>query len=292
VCVGGPPPNCDDGNVCTDDSCDPASGCLNTPNTVPCDDGDACTTNDTCSGGACVGGPPPNCDDGNGCTDDTCDPASGCVNDPNTAPCDDGDACTTNDTCSGGACVGGPAPNCDDGVGCTDDACDRAVGCVNTPNDANCLDDGLYCNGTEFCDPGNDCTSTGDPCPAGETCNEDSDICEGAPVVIDLDIARFRVKRRVRLSGRRDPTVSIKLVVRNGGTDDGQSRPAIVVGVQNGSEVYNETLAVSDPIGDGRSTFEFPSYRPEVAGNILWTVVINDDDPDGDSATRTTRVLP
>jgi hypothetical protein len=67
ACVGGAAPNCDDGNVCTDDSCNPnvAGGCVNTNNTAPCSDGSECTTGDTCSGGACVGGPAPNCNDGN-----------------------------------------------------------------------------------------------------------------------------------------------------------------------------------------------------------------------------------
>src|SRR5262249_21466510 len=60
--------NCDDGNPCTTDSCDAIAGCGHTNNSNPCNDGSACTTNDTCSGGACVGGPPPNCDDGNVCT--------------------------------------------------------------------------------------------------------------------------------------------------------------------------------------------------------------------------------
>ncbi|HSP97153.1 MAG TPA: hypothetical protein VL049_07905 [Candidatus Dormibacteraeota bacterium] len=49
---------CDDGNVCTDDSCDPASGaCVYTP--APgrvCNDGDVCTATDVCDGvGDCVG---------------------------------------------------------------------------------------------------------------------------------------------------------------------------------------------------------------------------------------------
>ncbi|MFQ5478984.1 MAG: hypothetical protein ACE5E4_10250, partial [Candidatus Binatia bacterium] len=78
LCVGGAPPNCDDSNPCTDDSCDPASGgCVNVANTASCDDGDPCTIGDTCSGGLCAGGAPPNCDDSNPCTDDSCDPASG-----------------------------------------------------------------------------------------------------------------------------------------------------------------------------------------------------------------------
>src|SRR5205823_4493796 len=67
-CLGGPPISCDDGNPCTDDLCDAQLGCLHVNNHASCSDGNACTANDTCSGGTCVGGPPPNCDDGNVCT--------------------------------------------------------------------------------------------------------------------------------------------------------------------------------------------------------------------------------
>ena len=112
VCVGGPALNCDDGNVCTTDSCNPTTGCVNTPNTAPCDDGNACTTRDTCAGGACVGGPAANCNDANVCTTDSCNPATGCVHMANTASCDDGNVCTTADTCAGGVCVGGPPLVC------------------------------------------------------------------------------------------------------------------------------------------------------------------------------------
>ena len=52
-CQAGTPPNCDDGNVCTDDSCDPTTGCVNTNNTASCDNGDVCP-GDECSGGVCV----------------------------------------------------------------------------------------------------------------------------------------------------------------------------------------------------------------------------------------------
>ncbi|MEE8217710.1 MAG: hypothetical protein V3S03_01945, partial [Vicinamibacteria bacterium] len=106
--------NCDDGNVCTDDSCGPGGVCVNTNNTASCDDLDACNGAETCSGGVCVGGAAPSCDDGNVCTDDSCSPATGCVNTDNTASCDDGSACTTADSCAAGACVGGAPPNCDD----------------------------------------------------------------------------------------------------------------------------------------------------------------------------------
>jgi hypothetical protein len=95
VCVAGTPLNCDDGNVCTDDSCDPASGCVHTNNTASCDDGNACTTADTCSGGTCVGGPAPNCNDGNLCTTDSCDPQTGCANVP--VECPAGQQCDPSD---------------------------------------------------------------------------------------------------------------------------------------------------------------------------------------------------
>jgi cysteine-rich repeat protein len=108
-CHGGDPLTCNDGNGCTDDSCNPSSGCVFTNNTNPCDDGNACTLDDTCGGGTCNGGPPPDCDDGNVCTTDTCNPAIGCVNTNNTAPCSDGDACTAPDVCGGGTCHSGSA---------------------------------------------------------------------------------------------------------------------------------------------------------------------------------------
>lgn len=55
TCAEGVPPDCDDGNPCTDDSCSPASGCVYTNNSNACDDNIGCTINDTCVGGACVG---------------------------------------------------------------------------------------------------------------------------------------------------------------------------------------------------------------------------------------------
>jgi hypothetical protein len=116
------PPNCDDQNPCTDDSCGSAGGafvCNNTPNTAPCDDLDPCTVGDVCGGGACTPGPSP-CDDDNPCTDDSCGSAGGgfvCDNTPNTAPCDDGEDCTVGDVCDGGSCVPGPVV---DVLGCND----------------------------------------------------------------------------------------------------------------------------------------------------------------------------
>ncbi len=55
-----------------------------------------------------------------------------------------------------------------------EDILDPQGGCSTN---ADCPDDGLFCNGTEFCDAGT-CGSTGDPCNAGETCNEATDTCD------------------------------------------------------------------------------------------------------------------
>ena len=123
--------SCDDGNLCTTDSCDPATGCVHQANVGPCSDGDVCTLGDQCAGAVCVAGAPGACDDGDVCTDDGCDPAVGCLATENAAPCDDGDACTALDACTGGVCAGAPL-SCDDDNPCTVESCDPAQGCQAT----------------------------------------------------------------------------------------------------------------------------------------------------------------
>ena len=59
TCHAGAPVVCDDNNACTDDSCNPGTGCVFTANANACDDGNACTTGDTCSAGSCTGTPVP-----------------------------------------------------------------------------------------------------------------------------------------------------------------------------------------------------------------------------------------
>jgi hypothetical protein len=78
-----------------------------------------------------------------------------------------------------GTCQPGTPVDCDDGFDCTVDTCDEVNDeCANTPDDAVCPDDGLFCTGQEICDPAAGCVSTGDPCPEGTTCNEDTDVCD------------------------------------------------------------------------------------------------------------------
>ena len=79
--------DCDDGEVCTTDSCDPAQGCHHEPETGgPCEDGDICLGPDTCHKGVCKSGAPLSCQDGDPCTEDACDPETGCAN-PLLVPC-------------------------------------------------------------------------------------------------------------------------------------------------------------------------------------------------------------
>ncbi len=146
---------CDDLNVCTDNTCDPISGCLFTQNTAPCSDNDLCTADDKCAVGKCISGAPQVCDDKNSCTVDSCDPTTGCVYTPTSgATCDDGDFCTVNDVCTVGVC-GGTANACDDGNACSVDTC--ASGTCTHGNAV----DGTPCGTFDGC--------TGDFCTAG-TC--------------------------------------------------------------------------------------------------------------------------
>ncbi len=115
-CIVGPPPTCDDGNVCTDESCVSGVGCVYSNNSAPCDDGEPCTTGDVCIAGACTG-MSTFCDDGNACNGvETCNAGTGLCVAGTPVPCDDADSCTL-DACVAGVCGhGGPtgfeAPFC------------------------------------------------------------------------------------------------------------------------------------------------------------------------------------
>jgi hypothetical protein len=107
---------------------------------------------------------------------------------------------------------------------------------------------------------------------------------------LDLDVVKIRATKRVSLaSGRR---VRLRAWVRNEGAID-ELRAMTLTGVQGGIEVYSETVDASDvPGDDGATRFGFPPYVPESDGDILWTLVIADDDPDEDVRSAVTRVRP
>jgi hypothetical protein len=209
ACAGPGNLSCEDGNVCTDNTCDSVKGCVFVPNGVDCDDQNSCTTNDQCASSACVGSGSLECDDENPCTLDECLPEGGCAHKNNKAPCNDGSLCTIGDTCGGGKCKGGADLQCTDGNPCTDDTCDANEGCAFLPNKAKC-NDGNSCTVVDACVEGackgsveldcnddNPCTDEGCvveqgcvsspnavPCDDGDACTLtdkcEKGVCKGA----------------------------------------------------------------------------------------------------------------
>jgi uncharacterized delta-60 repeat protein len=204
MCVGGVPLDCDDSNVCTDDSCDPATGCVNAPNTASCNDGNACTTNDGCNGaGTCIGGPPPVCD---ACQ--TCDPTSGCTgivctttptvtptntptNTPTSTPIStptDTPTRTPTNTATNSPTqtpTATPTGSATRTPTATPTSTSTATPtwtppCQGAPAGASCFDN-VFCNGTDTCDGNGTCVHGGDPCASGlecaNTCNDEADTC-------------------------------------------------------------------------------------------------------------------
>ncbi len=189
-----PPVDCDDTNLCTADSCDPAAGgCLNAP--INCSDGDLCTV-DVCDPltGNCAN-PPVSCGTG-----EVCDPGSGSCVDPcagvicepldqchlagtcedgicddPVAPdgtfCDDGDPGTSGDVCTGGVCAGTAGPTCST---CTE----------NNPCTPENIENELFyhthCDPTMFvqCDQWGGCFEM--PCALGTVWDQEAYTCVGA----------------------------------------------------------------------------------------------------------------
>lgn len=125
--------NCDDGNICTNDSCLNGS-CIHTNNSNGCFNGSCGIMPGICQAGSCVCTTPPTCTD--------------------SASCTDGDPCT-DDSCFLGVQCQHSAKTCDDGNAATHDECNPNTGeCVNFPypqfDFSFCLDlpwGGQWCNG-------------------------------------------------------------------------------------------------------------------------------------------------
>ncbi len=105
---------------------------------------------------------------------------------------------------------------------------------------------------------------------------------------VDLDIRRFTATSSVDLA--QVGPVEIRLSVVNAGRVAGQAQ-ATVVGMQNGTRVYERTVTVSDPVTEGSTSFRFPSYVPTATGRITWTATIADGNSDTDRMSVTTLVV-
>ena len=128
-CVVDPVECPDDGNPCTEDSCDAtAGGCYSpTPEGVACDSW-ACTEDEACDGDShCIrGDTPTDCDDENPCTVDGCEEPAGCTYEP----VEDGTVCgpfgdCVAHRCDASECVEEDISVCsDDADGCCPDGCE------------------------------------------------------------------------------------------------------------------------------------------------------------------------
>ena len=74
-CLPGEPIDIDDGNPCTEDSCDPTRGAVNEP--IDIDDGDACTEDACDPRSGAITHESVDLDDGDDCTFDSCNPETG-----------------------------------------------------------------------------------------------------------------------------------------------------------------------------------------------------------------------
>jgi cysteine-rich repeat protein len=178
--------SCNDGNTCTLDACDPEVGCLSLPDDgLACNDGNDCTGSDACSAGDCRGtaiagccASDLDCDDGAACTDDSCFLGS-CRNVARN--------CAVDNKCLAGFCNANAEGacettevSCDDANVCTDDACDPTFGCTHfatadppEPSEVSCADTADNdCDGAaDGADP--DCHVCGDGVmQPGEQCDD------------------------------------------------------------------------------------------------------------------------
>ncbi len=216
VCKGGLAKVCDDGNVCTLDSCSFASGQCTFASAIgtPCSDGNACTSNDFCWLGGCQSGQAKACADSDPCTADTCLPSSGdcshkaipgCISQCTTAA----DCGISPDPCqfltcnvAKGQCQTKPAANltaCNDGNPCTSqDLCFgglcQGIGTLNCSDGNPCTTDScnkalgqcVHAPATGECTDGNPCT-IGDQCAGGGCQPGAAKVCnDGKPCTADV----------------------------------------------------------------------------------------------------------
>ena len=104
--------------------------------------------------------------------------------------CDDGLFCTLDDVCTQGICQG-TTHDCSDNVACTIDSCNENTDSCDHVTDDSVCDNGLWCDGTEYCDLELDCQDGTAPevddglfC-TDDSCDEDNDEVVHTPVDVD-----------------------------------------------------------------------------------------------------------
>jgi len=188
--------NCDDGNSCTTDSCNSATGCVNVVvvDGTACDDGLFCTINNVCATGVCVGdardcsGMPGECFNPGVCNEalDQCDAPAPSAN---TTPCGGG-TCLEAGLCDGaGVCVGGGPLDCSGlDTQCSVGSCNATTGlceAINVANGTTC-DDGSACTTNDTCNAGI-CGGTAISCDDGNSCTTNS--CDPATGCVTANVA-------------------------------------------------------------------------------------------------------
>ena len=182
---------CVGGEMCNDNCNEQRDNCVS-PNGSDCDDGQFCTLHDACIQGQCHGAGNP-CNDNLTCTTDICDENDdSCRYDPDDTRCLDGLFCNGEERCDiAVGCVHGTSVELNDGIDCTEDACNEGddtadnLGWVeHLPNDGLC-DDDSFCT-ADRCDEAVGCRWS--PDNEGDVCMTASDIggsCENGVCVPD-----------------------------------------------------------------------------------------------------------
>lgn len=193
--------SCDDGNVCTTDTC-LVTGCQHPSNSAPCNDGLFCNGTDTCGSGTCsvhTGSPCPGPDGDTNCAESCNETLDNCTAaDPNGTLCRPAAGpCDVAENCSGGVCpADGFAASgvCRAAAG----ACDVAESCNGSgpscpadgvkPNTAVCRAAAGVCDVADFCDGSTKlcpsdakstavCRPAAGVCDMAESCNGTSNTC-------------------------------------------------------------------------------------------------------------------
>ena len=155
ICGGGVA-TCDDGVVCTVDTCTADGGCLHGTDDQACATGNLCVLRQCHPLQGCVDLALIDCDDGNACNGkETCDPLSGACKPgfSSGCPAEDGNVCNGIAVCNPetGGCEVLPPPVCPEN--CLGQwVCDQQLGCV-PPDTGPCDDDNQnLCDGYKQCD--------------------------------------------------------------------------------------------------------------------------------------------